>query len=99
MVKVMIGGTGITPFGKFIESSVRALTERAVADALKDAAVEIDDVDMVFFGNAAGGLLNGQECVRGQVALRNSGLLGKPIVNVEMPAPLPLRRFVSRIWR
>ena len=44
MVKVMIGGTGITPFGKFIESSVRALTERAVADALKDAAVEIDDV-------------------------------------------------------
>ena len=83
MVKVMIGGTGITPFGKFIESSVRALTERAVADALKDAAVEIDDVDMVFFGNAAGGLLNGQECVRGQVALRSSGLLGKPIVNVE----------------
>jgi len=83
MVKVMIGGTGITPFGKFIESSVRALTERAVADALKDAAVEIDDVDTVFFGNAAGGLLNGQECVRGQVALRNSGLLGKPIVNVE----------------
>ena len=83
MVKVMIGGTGITPFGKFIESSVRALTERAVADALKDAAVEINDVDMVFFGNAAGGLLNGQECVRGQVALRNSGLLGKPIVNVE----------------
>jgi len=83
MDKVMIGGTGITPFGKFMESGVRALAERAVADALKDAAVEIDDVDMVFFGNAAGGLLNGQECVRGQVALRNSGLLGKPIVNVE----------------
>ena len=83
MGKVMIGGTGITPFGKFMESGVRALAECAVADALKDAAVEIDDVDMVFFGNAAGGLLNGQECVRGQVALRNSGLLGKPIVNVE----------------
>ena len=83
MDKVMIGGTGITPFGKFKESSVRALAERAVADALKDAAVEIDDVDMVFFGNAAGGLLNGQECVRGQVALCNSGLPGKPSVNVE----------------
>ena len=38
---------------------------------------------MVFFGNAAGGLLSAQECVRGQVALRHSGLLGKPIVNVE----------------
>ena len=28
-------------------------------------------------------LLSAQECVRGQVALRHSGLLGKPIVNVE----------------
>jgi acetyl-CoA acyltransferase len=83
MGKVMIGGTGITPFGKFMESGVRPLAERAVADALKDASVEIDDVDMVFFGNAAGGLLTGQECVRGQVALRNTGLLGKPIINVE----------------
>ncbi|MBT3928318.1 MAG: thiolase family protein, partial [Rhodospirillaceae bacterium] len=83
MRKVLIGGTGITPFGKFMDTAVRPLAERAVSDALKDAMVETDDVDMVFFGNAAGGLLNGQECVRGQVALRNSGLLGKPIVNVE----------------
>ena len=83
MRKAMIGGTGITPFGKFLESGVRPLTERAVSDSLKDAAVGIEDVEMVFFGNAAGGLLTGQECVRGQVALRHSGLLGKPIVNVE----------------
>ncbi len=83
MRKVLIGGTGITPFGKFMETGVRPLAERAVSDALHDASVKTSDVDMVFFGNAAGGLLNGQECVRGQVALRNSGLLGKPIVNVE----------------
>jgi len=83
MRKAVIGGTGITPFGKFLESGVRPLAERAVSDSLKDAAVGIEDVEMVFFGNAAGGLLTGQECVRGQVALRHSGLLGKPIVNVE----------------
>jgi len=83
MRKTMIGGTGITPFGKFLESGVRSLAEQAVTGALKDAAVEIDDVEMIFFGNAAGGLLTGQECVRGQVALRYSGLLGKPIINVE----------------
>ncbi|MEC9454338.1 MAG: thiolase family protein, partial [Pseudomonadota bacterium] len=83
MRKAMIGGTGITPFGKFMDSGVRSLAERAVADALNDAAVDIDDIEMVFFGNAAGGLLNGQECVRGQVTLRYTGLLGKPIVNVE----------------
>ena len=83
MRKAVISGTGITPFGKFMESAVRPLAERAVGDALKDAAVDVDDVGMVFFGNAAGGLLNGQECVRGQVALRHTGLLGKPIINVE----------------
>ena len=83
MRKAMIGGTGITPFGKFIDTGLRPLAERAVRDALQDAAIEADDVDMVFFGNAAGGLLTGQECARGQVALRHTGLLGKPIVNVE----------------
>jgi len=83
MRKAVISGTGITPFGKFMESAVRPLAERAVSDALKDAAVDVGDVGMVFFGNAAGGLLNGQECVRGQVALRHTGLLGKPIINVE----------------
>jgi len=83
MRKTMIGGTGITSFGKFLDIGLRPLAERAVANALKDAAIGVDDVNMVFFGNAAGGLLTGQECVRGQVALRHSGLLGKPIVNVE----------------
>ena len=75
MRKAMIGGTGITPFGKFINTGLRPLAERAVRDALQDAAIEADDVDMVFFGNAAGGLLTGQECARGQVALRHTGLL------------------------
>ena len=83
MRKAMIGGTGITPFGKFIDTGLRPLAERAVRDALQDAAITANDVDMVFFGNAAGGLLTGQECARGQVALRYTGLLGKPIVNVE----------------
>jgi acetyl-CoA acetyltransferase len=34
-------------------------------------------------GNAVSGLMNGQESIRGQVVLRNTGLLGVPIVNVE----------------
>lgn len=83
MRKVVIAGTGMTEFGKFMDASIRSLTEAAVAKALTDADSRIEDIDMVFFGNAAGGLLNGQECVRGQVAARYSGLLGKPIINVE----------------
>ncbi len=83
MRKVVIGGTGMTRFGKFPEASLRSLAAEAAQAALQDAACDTDEIGMVFFGNAAGGLLTGQECVRGQVALRNAGLLGKPIVNVE----------------
>ena len=83
MRKVTIGGTGMTRFGKFMDTSLRALAAEAAAAALGDAGTGADEVGMVFFGNAAGGLLGAQECVRGQVALRHAGLLGKPIVNVE----------------
>ncbi|MGD9536025.1 MAG: thiolase family protein [Alphaproteobacteria bacterium] len=84
MRKAVVAGTGITEFGKFKDESLRSLTEKALARALADADdMRVDEVDMVFFGNAAGGLLNGQECIRGQVATRHTGLLGKPIVNVE----------------
>ncbi|MSO69703.1 MAG: thiolase family protein [Alphaproteobacteria bacterium] len=83
MRQVVVAGTGITEFGKFMEATLRSLTENAVAKALADADTKVDEIDMVFYGNAAGGLLNGQECVRGQVALRHIGLLGKPIINVE----------------
>lgn len=51
--------------------------------ALGDARVEPDGVQFVAFANAVGGLVTGQEMIRGQVALRHSGLLGAPLVNVE----------------
>jgi acetyl-CoA acyltransferase len=38
---------------------------------------------MVFFSNAVAGILTNQEMIRGQVALRHTGLLGVPMVNVE----------------
>src|SRR3546814_20249399 len=41
------------------------------------------DVDQIYFGNAAGGTVNGQEMIRAQAALRNTGLAGKPMFNVE----------------
>jgi acetyl-CoA acetyltransferase len=73
----------MTSFGKFPEATMRSLAEEAVDGALKDAGLLSDEVDMVFFSNAAGGTITGQEMIRGQVSLRHSGLLGKPIINVE----------------
>lgn len=83
MEQVAIIGTGMTPFGKQPTRSIRTLSEQAVAAALCDAGVQAADVEQVFFANGAAGLITGQEMIRGQAALRFTGLAGRPIVNVE----------------
>src|SRR5215469_18760803 len=81
--KAMVVGVGMTRFGKYSDRGLRSLAEEAVADALKDAGLESKDVEAAFFSNAAAGLLTGQEMIRGQVALRHTGVLGIPLFNVE----------------
>ncbi len=83
MRDVYIAGVGMTAFGKFQDSTLRDLASEAVAAALRDADLTGDSVEVAFFANAAEGLLSGQEMIVGQVALRDSGLSGIPIVNVE----------------
>lgn len=83
MRDVYIAGTAMTRFGKFPGTTIRALAEEAVNGALADAGITTDQVDMVFYANAVAGVLTNQEMIRGQVALRYTGLLGVPLVNVE----------------
>lgn len=83
MRNVLIGGIGMTPFGKFLDRSLKSLSKEAVGLALRDARVTVDDVERVFFANAAAGVVTGQEMIRGQASLRNTGLDGKPIYNIE----------------
>jgi len=79
----VIVGTGMTHFGKHGDRSMRSLAEEAVGAALADAGLTPADVGMVFHANATAGILHGQEMIRGQATLRETGLLGLPIVNVE----------------
>ena len=80
---VFIAGAFVTPFGKFVDRPcARWPPTRSPASSPTPARTP-DDVDAVFFANAAEGYLTGQECIRGQVALQDTGLLGKSIVNVE----------------
>lgn len=83
MRDVFVVGIGHTPFGKFLNRNIKSLTEEALTLALKDAQIEKDELQSAFFGNAMQGLVTGQEMVRGQVALRNAGIDGIPIVNCE----------------
>jgi len=83
MREVYVAGAAMTRFGKFPDTTIRALAEEAVNGALNDAGVTAADIGMVFFSNAVAGILTNQEMIRGQVALRHTGLLGVPMVNVE----------------
>lgn len=83
MRKVVVAGVGMTPFGKFLERNLKSLSEQAVAAALADAGVGADAVQCVYFGNAAAGVVDGQEMIRAQASLRHTGLAGKPMFNVE----------------
>jgi acetyl-CoA acyltransferase len=83
MEDVFIAGAYVTPFGKFVDKSLRVLAAEAVTGALADAGCGPDEIDAVYFANAAEGLLTGQEMVRGQVVLDGTGLEGKPVINCE----------------
>ncbi len=78
-----VTGVAMTQFGKFPDRPVYAFAGEAVSGALADAGATADDVDAVVFSNAAAGIITGQEMIRGQCALRDTGLLGRPIFNVE----------------
>ena len=83
MRDVVVAGAAMTRFGKFVDGTIRSLAEAATREALADASARPEDIGMAFFANATAGILTGQEMIRGQVALRHTGLLGIPIVNVE----------------
>jgi acetyl-CoA acyltransferase len=83
MRNVVVAGVGQTEFGKFLERSDRSLAGEALDRALGDGGIAAERIGCTFFANALSGLITGQETIRGQVALRHTALMGRPIVNVD----------------
>jgi acetyl-CoA acetyltransferase len=83
MENVYVVGVGMTPFGKLADTSIKQMTRQAVEAALADAGVAAEAVQGAFFGNASQGHMEGQQMIRGQVALRSMGIQSIPVVNVE----------------
>ena len=83
MRQVVVAGIGQTAFGKFLVRNVRSLAEEALSAAAADAGVDYKQIGVTYFANALSGLVTGQETIRGQVALRNTSLMGSPIINVD----------------
>jgi acetyl-CoA acetyltransferase len=81
--EVCIIGVGMHKFGKFLDKNLKELTRVAVWDAIHDAGIDPKLIEGAYFANVLGGLITGQEAIRGHVALRYAGFDGIPIVNVE----------------
>ncbi|GAB7545971.1 thiolase family protein [Cupriavidus sp. CuC1] len=83
MRNVVVVGIGQTAFGKFLDRSVRSLAEEALKLAVEDAGIDYGQIGITYFANALSGLITGQETIRGQVALRHTPVMGRPIFNVD----------------
>jgi acetyl-CoA acetyltransferase len=73
----------MTRFGKMPNRSVKDLTREAVDLALSDAGTDVERIQAAWFANTRQPMLEGQNTVRGQIALRPLGFDGIPIVNIE----------------
>ena len=80
---IYIVGIWMTKLGKFPARSVKDLTQEAVRGARADAGCDLGDIRAAWFSNTRQGIMEGQNVIRGQCALRAMGFQGIPIVNVE----------------
>lgn len=83
MRNVVIAGVGMTAFGRHLDRSFDSLVAEATAEAFTDAGCSPADAQLVYYANTGAGLMQGQESVRGQHAVRSAGLSGVTLINVE----------------
>ncbi len=83
MQKVKLIGGAVTKFGKHLDRNMKSLAAEAVKGSLKDAGITEKQLGGAWVGNAAQGIMDGQEMIRGQVVLQPMGITGIPVVNVE----------------
>jgi acetyl-CoA acetyltransferase len=77
MRDAFVGGAAITKWGYYEDATCYEFGGRAVLQALKDAEMEWKDVQAVFCGSVYQGTASGHQ------AIREVGLTGVPIINVE----------------
>ena len=77
-----IVGTATTPMQRR-DLTAEGMSHQVVDQALTDAGMTPDQVDLVVFGNATAGRLLNQACIRGQSFLLDAGLRNAGIINVD----------------
>ncbi len=83
MRDVYVIGSHMIKFAKYLEKSIKDLSAMTVHGSLADAGLDKKDIQALWFSNSGWGYGGGQDCIRGQVALRHIGIDTIPITNVE----------------
>jgi acetyl-CoA acetyltransferase len=78
-----IAGVGMTRFGKHLDSTLKGLAGEAICEAIEDAGIGRNEIEVAYMANAAGGVVQCQEMISGQVALRELGIGRIPVINLE----------------
>lgn len=76
-------GVGMTRFAKHMDRTLKSLTAEAVQDALADAGLDRRELEAAYMATAGTAVTVGQVMVPGQAALREMGIGGIPVINVE----------------
>jgi len=77
MSHTYIRGVGMTQFGRHAGVLAPELAQRAIVAALSDAQMSLDEIQAIYCANVFGGM------ILGQVIVRDLGLKGIPVYNVE----------------
>ena len=77
MRDVAVIGVGMVPFAKYPDKTLAEIGWPAVKMAIEDAGVQKRDIEAAYCGSALGGMMSGQR------VLKQLGITGLPITNVE----------------
>lgn len=83
MENTFVAGVGMHPFGRFLDKNLKELTQYAVWEAIEDAGINPNNIEIAYFSNTLAGALNDQHSSRGQIFLRHAGFSEIPIINIE----------------
>ena len=78
-----ITGVGVTAFGRFQDNSLKELATSAIAEAIADAGIDPEEIEMAFVANTLSAATTNQIAVVGQVVMSAAGIHGIPVYNVE----------------
>jgi len=83
MREVFVISTHMIKFSTYLDKSIKDLAAETVQACLGSAGLDKKAVQALWFSNSGWGYGKGQDCIRGQVALRPMGIDTIPITNVE----------------